>query len=317
MSEKKNLLLFLEPVCTHNIWGGTKLRDEFGYPMEGDGIGECWGISAHPNGNGTVRDGIYRGKKLSWMWEEHPELFGNLKYDRYPLLTKIIDAQDDLSIQVHPDDTYAQENENGSLGKTECWYIIDCKENATIVIGHNAGTRDELNDMVSQGRWQELIREVPIRKGDFIQIDPGTVHAIKAGTLILETQQNSDITYRLYDYDRLQDGKKRELHIDKSLDVIRVPEKSAESQVTSTCGLPANVLNQVYACEKYSVFKLDVDGKTSFGQKYPFLAASVMEGEGTLDGAVLRKGDHFIIPCGYGEVEMEGNMSLILSTVEG
>lgn len=319
MSEKKNVdkLLFLDPICTHNIWGGVKLREEFGYHIEGDGIGECWGISAHPNGNGTVRDGAYKGKKLSEMWAEHPEMFGSLKYDRYPLLTKIIDAQDDLSIQVHPDDAYAVKNENGSLGKTECWYIMDCEENATIVIGHNARTREELGDMVSQGRWNELIRQVPIHKGDFIQIDPGTVHAIKAHTLILETQQNSDITYRLYDYDRLQDGKKRELHIGKSLDVIRVPEKEAESQVKSTCGLPANALNQIYACEKYSVFKLDVDGKAVFGQDYPFLAASVMEGEGSLDGVRLRKGDHFIIPCGYGEVEMEGNMSLILSTVEG
>ena len=211
MEDKGKELLFLEPVCTHNIWGGKKLREEFGYAVEGDDLGECWGISAHPEGDGMIRKGSYQGKTLSQMWAEHPELFGNLPYDRYPLLTKIIDAQDDLSIQVHPDDAYAQKNENGSLGKTECWYIMDCKEDATLVVGHNAKTKDELDDMVAQGRWQELIREVPIRKGDFIQIDPGTVHAIKADTLILETQQNSAITYRLYDYGRLQNGKPRQL----------------------------------------------------------------------------------------------------------
>lgn len=318
MTEKKNAgqLLFLEPVCTHNIWGGVKLREEFGYLMEGDGIGECWGISAHQSGDGTIREGIYKGKKLSQMWEEHPELFGNLKYDRYPLLTKIIDAQDDLSIQVHPDDDYARKNENGSLGKTECWYIMDCDENATIVIGHNAKTKEELRNMVAEGRWRELIREIPIHKGDFLQIDPGTVHAIKARTLILETQQNSSITYRLYDYDRLQNGKKRELHIEKSLDVIRVPERSVGSQVKSACGLPENSLNRIYACEKYSVFKLDMNGSAAFEQKYPFLAASVLEGEGFLDGEKIRKGDHFIIPWGYGEVHISGNMSMILSTVE-
>lgn len=309
-------LLFLDPVCKHNIWGGVKLREEFGYQVEGNDIGECWGISAHPEGDGTIRNGEYRGKKLSELWTEHPELFGSLQYDRYPLLTKIIDAQDDLSIQVHPDDTYARENENGSLGKTECWYIMGCRENATIVIGHNAKTEAELKEMVSEGRWTELIREIPIHKGDFIQIDPGTVHAIKADTLILETQQNSAITYRLYDYGRLQNGKPRELHIDKSLDVITVPAKSAEESVESISNLPENALNQIYTCEKYTVFKIDVNGSAAFEQGYPFLAASVLEGAGSVNGTEVHKGDHFIIPNGYGKVEMNGNMSLILSTVE-
>ncbi len=316
MSKEGRELLFLDPVCTHNIWGGSKLREVFGYPVEGDDLGECWGISAHPEGDGTVRSGAYEGCKLSELWEKHPELFGNLDYDRYPLLTKIIDAQDDLSIQVHPDDVYAKEHENGSLGKTECWYIMDCKENATLVIGHNAKSKEELEEMVHGGKWQELIREIPIRKGDFIQIDPGTVHAIKADTLILETQQNSAITYRLYDYGRLQNGKSRELHIDKSLDVITVPAKSAEDSVKSISELPENRLNQIYTCEKYTIFKMDVNGSASFEQNCPFLAASVLEGEGTVDGAEVRRGDHFIIPAGYGTVEMTGRMSLILSTVE-
>ncbi len=316
MSREGRELLFLDPVCTHNIWGGSKLREVFGYPVEGNDLGECWGISAHPEGDGTVRKGDYEGCKLSEIWEKHPELFGNLGYDRYPLLTKIIDAQDDLSIQVHPDDAYAKEHENGSLGKTECWYIMDCKENATLVIGHNARTKEELDDMVHGGKWQELIREIPIRKGDFIQIDPGTVHAIKADTLILETQQNSAITYRLYDYGRLQNGKSRELHIDKSLDVITVPAKSAQDSVKSISELPENELNQIYTCEKYTIFKLDVNGDASFEQNYPFLAVSVLEGEGTVDGEKVHRGDHFIIPAVYGKVEISGKMSLILSTVE-
>lgn len=317
MEEKAGKLLFLDPVCSHNIWGGSRLREEFGYGAEGNDIGECWGISAHPNGDGVVRGGVYDGQKFSEIWSGHPELFGNLKYDRYPLLTKIIDAQDDLSIQVHPDDAYAREKENGSLGKTECWYIMDCGENATLVAGHNARTREELASMVEEGRWKELIREVPIHKGDFIQIEPGTVHAIKAHTLILETQQNSDITYRLYDYDRVQaNGKKRELHIEKSLDVIAISGEEGQEKPRTTCGLPENTLNQIYACDKYSIFKLEVKGEAKFEQSYPFLAATVLEGEGTLDGAALRKGNHFVIPFGYGRVKMTGDMSLILSTVE-
>ena len=131
-------ILFMEPVFTHNIWGGTKLREEYGYSIEGDDIGECWGIAAHPNGTCTIADGAYKGKKLSDLWEEHRELFGNTQGKVFPLLIKIIDAKADLSIQVHPDDTYAAEHEKGSLGKMECWYILDCEPDSKLVIGHNA-----------------------------------------------------------------------------------------------------------------------------------------------------------------------------------
>lgn len=315
MNQTNKELLFLDPVCSHNIWGGTKLREEFGYPVEGDDIGECWGISAHPNGDGTVRFGTFAGKKLSEVWADHPEVFGNLDYDRFPLLTKIIDARDDLSIQVHPDDTYAKEHENGSFGKTECWYIVDCPADAALVIGHHAKTKEELADMIHGGRWQEFIREIPVKKGDFIQIDPGTVHAIKGGMLILETQQNSDITYRVYDYDRLSDGKPRELHVEKSIDVITVPAKSVEDSVTSALGLPENTMNKLYSCRYYDVFKLDINGKASFMQEYPFLLLSVIEGDGIVNGQPVKKGDHFISPHGFGEMNMQGRMSLIASTV--
>lgn len=316
MNEKKREILFLDPVCKHNIWGGSRLREEFGYPEEGDDIGECWGISAHPNGDGTVRNGAFAGMKLSEIWEKHPEYFGNLDYDRFPLLTKIIDARDDLSIQVHPDDDYAKANENGSFGKTECWYVMDCPKDAKLVIGHHANTKEELTEMIRQGSWKELIREIPVKKGDFIQIDPGTVHAIKGGLLILETQQNSDITYRVYDYDRLSDGKPRELHVEKSIDVIEVPAKSVEDSVKSALGLPQNQLNELYSCKYYSVFQMDVNGNAEFEQNYPFLLLSVIEGNGTINGQAVKKGDHLILPCNFGKAEMQGKMSMIVSTTE-
>lgn len=316
MNEKKREILFLDPVCKHNIWGGSRLREEFGYPEEGDDIGECWGISAHPNGDGTVRNGAFAGMKLSEIWEKHPEFFGNLDYDRFPLLTKIIDARDDLSIQVHPDDDYAKANENGSFGKTECWYVMDCPKDAKLVIGHHANTKEELTEMIRQGSWKELIREIPVKKGDFIQIDPGTVHAIKGGLLILETQQNSDITYRVYDYDRLSDGKPRELHVEKSIDVMEVPAKSVEDSVKSALGLPQNQLNELYSCKYYSVFQMDVNGNAEFEQNYPFLLLSVIEGNGTINGQAVKKGDHLILPCNFGKAEMQGKMSMIVSTTE-
>lgn len=201
-------IIRLKPVFTHNVWGGTKLREVFGYAVAGDDIGECWGVAAHENGNCEIVSGSFAGTTLAGLWQDHRELFGGPEGSRFPLLVKIIDAKSDLSIQVHPDDAYAAEHENGSPGKMECWYILDCPDNASLVIGHNAETREELARMVHEGRWDEFIREVPVKKGDFLQIDPGTVHAIKGGITLLETQQNSDITYRVYDYDRLSGGRR-------------------------------------------------------------------------------------------------------------
>lgn len=310
-------ILFLEPVFKQMIWGGGRLGSDWGYDIPGDNTGECWAISAHPNGDCTIREGVYAGKTLSQLWKEQPELFGNPKEDRFPLLTKIIDARDDLSIQVHPDDAYAKVNENGSLGKTECWYVLDCPKDASLVIGHNAKSKEELKKMIEQGKWNDLIREIPVKKGDFIQIDPGTVHAIKGGLMILETQQNSDITYRVYDYDRLTNGKPRELHIEKSIDVITVPAKPVEESIRHFDDLPKNQLNQLIACDYYQVWKLCVtEPFVMMEQNKPFLLVSVIAGEGLINGQMIQKGDHFILPSGYGKTELQGNMELIISSVQ-
>ena len=309
-------ILFLNPVFKQMIWGGSRLKAEFGYEIPGDKTGECWAVSAHPNGDCVIKEGIYEGKTLSQLWKEEPGLFGNSDLDRFPLLIKIIDAKDDLSIQVHPDDDYAKEHENGSLGKTECWYILDCPKGASLVVGHNAGSKEELEEMIHQGKWSELIREVPVKKGDFIQIDPGTVHAIKGGLMILETQQNSDITYRVYDYDRLTDGKKRQLHVEQSIDVITVPAPSAADSVRSALDLPENTLNELITCDYYKVWKLEVTESVSFEQTHPFMVMSVLEGEGMINGQEIKKGDHFILPHGFGTVDMQGKITVIASSVQ-
>ena len=230
------MIVKFNPVFSHTIWGGDKLRTDWGFDEKGDDIGECWSIAAHAHGDVSVSGGEFDGMKLSELWAEHRELFGNIQGDRFPLLVKIITAAGDLSIQVHPDDAYAREHENGSLGKTECWYVLDCEEDSKLVIGHNAKTKEELNKMIDEGRWTDFIREIPIKKGDFLTIVPGTVHAIKGGVTVIESQQNSDITYRVYDYDRLQNGKPRELHIDKSKDVITVPAAGVEESVIAEDG---------------------------------------------------------------------------------
>ena len=308
-------ILFLNPVFKQMIWGGDRLGKDWPYEIPGSDTGECWAVSAHPNGDCTIREGIYEGQTLSTLWEKQPELFGNTGLDRFPLLVKIIDAKEDLSIQVHPDDAYAKVHENGSLGKTECWYVLDCDEDSSLVIGHNAGSKEELADMIHNGKWDELIREIPVKKGDFIQIDPGTVHAIKGGLMILETQQNSDITYRVYDYGRLMGGKPRELHIDKSIDVITVPAKSVAESIMKVDDLPVNQMNLLISCDYYKVWKLDVTKPVTIDQEYPFLIMSVIEGDGLINGQMIRKGDHFILPNGYGEVKLQGSMQLIASTI--
>ena len=310
-------LLFTKPVFKETIWGGDRLKTEFSYPIPGDKTGECWAISAHPAGDCTVcAPGTpYDGRMLSELWDHEPQLFGFAKGDRFPLLVKIIDAADDLSIQVHPDDAYAKEHENGSLGKTECWYILACEPGAKIIVGHNASSQEEARAMIEEKRWGDFIREVPIRPGDLFQIEPGTIHAIKGGTMLLETQQSSDITYRVYDYDRLSNGKPRELHIEKSLDVIRAPfvPQAVEPTVTTVgnCEITKLVNCRYFQVERYVTkngaepVALNTDGR--------FINMSVIDGQGMLDDNTIRKGDHFILPANYGSFKLKGEMTIIAS----
>lgn len=306
-------IIFLEPVFKQMIWGGSRLRSVFGYDIPGNNTGECWAISAHPNGDCLVKNGSYKGKTLSRLWEENRELFGNAEGDVFPLLTKIIDAKADLSIQVHPDDAYAREHENGSLGKMECWYVLDCDADTTIVIGHHAESKEELKTMVDEQRWGELIREIPVKKGDFFQINPGCVHAIKGGTMILETQQNSDITYRLYDYDRLSNGKKRELHIDKSIDVITVPYQPLQPNGKGSTS--NSWFEELICCPRYTVWRGSVNETKILKQDKSFMLVSVIEGNGYIGDVPVKMGDHFILPYGFGEQKVTGNFTIICSAI--
>lgn len=307
-------IIFLEPVFKSMIWGGNLLATEFGYTIPNDHTGECWAISAHELGDCRIRNGQYEGNTLSWLWDNHRELFGGASGAVFPLLIKIIDAKSDLSIQVHPDDAYAKEHEQGALGKTECWYVLDCEEDAKIVIGHNAKDKDELKRMIHENKWGELIRECPVKKGDFFQIEPGTVHAIKKGTLILETQQNSDITYRLYDYDRLDHGKPRKLHIDESIDVIHCPHTNSVNLNRISKGTACDI-QELIMCSYYSVSRILMHGEQEFIQEYPFLNVSVIDGCGSIDQHPLKKGDHFILPFDYGAYLLKGTMELIVSHI--
>ena len=249
----------------------------------------------------------------------HHELFGDSKGDRFPLLIKILDAHDDLSVQVHPDDAYAAEHEHGSLGKRECWYVLDAEPDTDIIIGQRARNRQEFAQMIDEGRWDDMLNLVPIHKGDFFRIDPGTIHAIKGGTLILETQQSSDVTYRVYDYDRVgADGKPRELHVRQSLDVVNydlVPPVSGKVAAPEVDGV-----TELMACDNFVVKKIAVQGEKVVAQPYPFLCVSVIEGTGSVQvesnaaqSHSLHKGSHFIAPARSGDLTFSGEMTLIVS----
>lgn len=307
-------ILHLEPVLHEKIWGGTELRDQFGYAIPSDHTGECWAISGHPNGDCRVTNPEFGGQTLGQLFRTRRELFGNIPGEVFPLLVKIIDARQDLSIQVHPDDAYAKVHENGSLGKTECWYVLDSKPGTTVIIGHNAGTREEMRQMVAEGKWNQLLRQVPLRKGDFFQINPGCLHALKGGSLILETQQSSDVTYRFYDYDRLENGKKRELHIEKSLDVTTVPfvpdRTVPETETVGDAGI-----THLVTCPFYSVYRAVLHGTAGLTFRAPFVNVSIIGGEGTLDGEPVKKGDHMVLTANYGPCRLEGNMELVYSYI--
>ncbi|MCR5251843.1 MAG: mannose-6-phosphate isomerase, class I [Lachnospiraceae bacterium] len=306
-------ILKLKPVLMERIWGGSRLKNEWGYQSDKEtGLGECWVVSCNAQADSEVTEGSYKGKRLSELWEEEPQLFGK-KEGQFPLLVKLIDAKEDLSIQVHPDDRYAREHENCS-GKRECWYILDCPEGAELIIGNRARDKEEFKSMVREGRWDELLNYVPIRKGDYIPIDPGTLHAITAGVLLLEVQENSDITYRVHDYNRLQNGVPRKLHIEQSLAVVKAPDVLRPEQIlhTEDKGEGLTFLAQT---PDFKTWTLRVETQQDITElaKDSFLIASVVEGSGEIDGLPVRKGENMILPAAYPSLIVKGSLRVNLA----
>ncbi|MRX72814.1 mannose-6-phosphate isomerase, class I [Bacillus lacus] len=311
--------IFLTPVFQNRIWGGTALKDAFSYNIPSETTGVCWAVSAHPNGQSIVASGKFQGKTLGQLWEKHRELFGELEENAFPLLTKILDVNKNLSVQVNPDDEYANQHENGELGKTGGWYIIDCKKGAEIIFGHNASTKDELANMIAEGKWNELLRRVKIQPGDFFYVPSGTIHALCEGTLVLETQQSTDTTYKVYDYDRRADrSNQRELHLKKAIEVTKIPHK-ADKVEPSRIEIPNLIITTFVETEYFSVYKWEVKGEAGLIQEQPFLILSVIRGEGTLQHEdstyTITKGSHFILPADTGEFVLSGEVDLIVSHI--
>lgn len=310
--------LFMEPVLQEKIWGGTKLREIYGYNIPSETTGECWAISGHKDGVAVIRNGRFAGTPLSALFAEHPELFGDPQDAKeFPLLTKIIDATDDLSVQVHPDDLYGLEHA-GEQGKTECWYIIDAEPGAEIVYGHHAQSRKDFEQLVDSGQWDALLRRIPVKPGDFFFVPAGTVHAIGSGITILETQQSSNTTYRLYDYDRKDPaGQLRPLHIQESLDVSQIPHTDPKLDMETQDVKGSRITTYIHS-DYFSVYKWEVHGELRFHAMAPYVLVSVLDGPGKLmvDGAThtVQKGDHFILPNDVETWTLQGELTCIAST---
>ena len=307
--------LFLQSVMQEKIWGGTHLRDVFDYDIPSDHVGEYWAISAHPNGVSTIKNGRYAGQTLDVLYAEHRELFGNRQEPVFPLLTKILDANDWLSVQVHPDDAYGLEHE-GELGKTECWYIIAAEPGAEIIYGHNAKSKEELRQQIESKDWENLLTKVPVKAGDFFYVPSGTMHAIGAGILVLETQQSSDTTYRVYDFDRKDDqGNLRELHLEKSIDVLNIGEPANSRPVTTKVDDLKSTL--LVASDFFAVYKWEISGKADFEKTADYSLFSVLDGQGILlvddQEYPIAKGSHFILPSDVKAWQIKGNLELIVS----
>lgn len=298
------------------LWGGTKLISEFNKKTDLEKAAESWELSTHPDGESVVCGGEFDGMKLSEYIRANggDTLIGAnaAAFDFFPILIKLIDAKDNLSIQVHPNDEYALRVE-GEYGKTEMWYIVDCDDDAYLYYGLNCEvTKEEFEARIKNNTLLEILNKVPVHKGDVFFIPSGTIHAICSGILICEVQQNSNTTYRVYDYDRRgADGKPRELHIEKAIDVSNLfPSPSIEKSTTNTLA----------SCKYFTVEKLVCNGTATVEvDDKCFRSIVVVDGNGTLelngDVSELKKGDSVFIPSQNGTVTLKGDFEAILSYV--
>lgn len=309
------MVLFLEPIFKERLWGGKGL-ESFNYHLPNNNIGECWAISAHPHGANMIENGKHKGEMLDQVWSSDKELFGNDERDKFPLLTKILDANDKLSVQVHPDDTFALEHE-GEYGKTECWYILSAEEDAEIIYGVNVDNKEDLKDYIDDKKFDQLFRRIRVKAGDFYYVPAGTVHAIGSGIMILETQQSSDTTYRIYDYQRKdKQGKLRELHLEQSKKVIDINQKNPNIIPQDECYQGQKVTHFV-SNEFFTVAKWEVDGILDYAKPNVYCLVSIIDGKGTVtidnEKYSIQKGRHFILTNDDCDIVFKGDIEFIVS----
>lgn len=315
-------ILKLSPAFKDYLWGGTRLRDDFQKDCDFDKIAESWELSCHKDGPSTIVNGEDKGLTLEEYIEKHGKAVLGSDcdiFENFPILIKLIDAKDNLSVQVHPDNEYALRVE-GEYGKTEMWYIVDCDDGAELLYGFkNEISKDEFAERIANNTLLEVTNSVPVHKGDVFFIQAGTLHAIGKGILIAEIQQNSNTTYRIYDYGRVgKDGKPRELHVEKAKEVTTLgPAKTyPETPVEQKDGYTSKLLS---SCDYFTTYALDIDSKAVLNaDETSFNSILILEGEGKVvgdDTVEFKKGDSIFITAGSGEFTVDGKCKAILTKV--
>lgn len=321
----KSKPFLLKPSGKDYLWGGNRLNEEFAKDMEETPLAETWECSTHPDGPSFVSSGEYEGKTLSEVLKSHPEFLGEHAsvMGEFPILIKLIDAKQNLSVQVHPSDIYAREHENGQLGKTEMWYVLDAAKDARLVYGltHNC-SRETIRSAVKNGTVGKYLQKIPVKKDDLFFIESGTIHAIGAGTLIAEIQENSNLTYRLYDYDRTdKHGKKRKLQLEKALDVANLTCSSEPRQPLRVLRYRQGVASELLCrCKYFEVHRMLVN--TERRQRVHYRADEVsfrvllcVNGCGTIHFANemlnIYKGDCIFIPANSEVLSIHGQLQFL------
>ena len=308
-------VLFLDSPMKEKPYGSMRIQEKFGFGPMDKKIGEYWAISAHDNGLSKIKNGKYKGETLKEVYLNHRELFANDSHDKFPLLVKINEIQEPCSVQVHPDDAYARKYEN-DYGKAEFCLWLDVEEGTKIIRGHSAKTKEEFRKSVEEKAWDTLFIRKPVHTNEFVYTPAGTVHGIEGKLMMAEVQQSSDVTYRIYDYDRKDaNGNMRELHIDQAIEVTNIPhvEPNVHPIVTMLEG------NEVieYVNEKYfSVTRYKIQNEIhidnpSYSLCLPLSGSGILH----IDGKDydIHAGIGFIITSHTKRYSIQGNIDLLVS----
>ncbi len=314
-------ILSLYPTLKETIWGGRTLIDDYGFETDGDNAAEAWLLSCHKDGPSYVVDGEYKGKTLAEVLEiEGKKILGsnNAACPDFPVLIKIIDAKDKLSVQVHPDDEYARKYENEN-GKTEAWYVLDCEKDSTLIYGVNRDmSREEFAAAIENGTVLDDMNVVNVKPGDVIYIPSGMLHAIGEGILLAEVQQSSNSTYRVFDYNRRDKfGNLRELHIEKACDVAVLKACQVDFSPSGE-EKPFGEAKKTYltGCEYFKMTRVELDGEYEDNAcESSFVSLLVLNGAGKLEAGdshiELKKGSSIFIPAGYGKFRISGKLCML------
>lgn len=331
-TSSKSKPFLLAPAAKDYLWGGNRLNDEFEKNIALSPLAETWECSTHPDGPSMIVSGVYSGRSLSEVLSENPDFLGKHPLENcvnekaeLPILIKFIDANKDLSVQVHPDDDYAYIHENGQRGKTEMWYVLDAAKDANLVYGLQFDmTKDEIREQIEKGNLDTYLQRIPVQKDDVFFINAGTIHAIGAGTLIAEIQENSNLTYRLYDYDRTdKNGNKRQLHIDKALEVSNLTGNNRPRQSMRVLKYKKGCATEMIGrCKYFEVYRVLLNTERCrscvdyCADDTSFRVLLCVSGCGCItmdDGDIINffKGDCIFVPAGSINMKLHGRAQLL------